>query len=102
MHYTMPQKYSHQLPNQTPLPVCSMILQRGTEIPLQIHAVGSNSPLLIVALIDSGAMDKFINIDYVQSNDLCTQHLPWAIPIYNVDGTLNEAGYITVMSHNTL
>jgi len=27
--------------------------------------------------------------------NLCTQHLPRAIPIYNVDGTLNEVGYIT-------
>ena len=70
-----------------------MSLQRGTEIPLQIHAVGKNSPLLIGTLM--GAMCKFIDINYVQSNNLHTQCLPQAIPIYNVHGTLNKAGYIT-------
>ena len=40
-------------------------------------------------------MGKFIDIDYVRLNNLHTQHLPQAIPIYNVDGTLNESGYIT-------
>src|SRR5882724_5170839 len=79
----VPQKSSHQPPDPTPLLVCSMTLQRGTEIPLQIHAVGSNFPLLIVALIDSGAMGKFIDIDYVWSNNLHTQCLPQAIPVYN-------------------
>src|SRR5882724_1736533 len=91
----VPPTSSHQPPDMTPLLVCSMTLQRGTKIPLQIHAVGSNSPLLIVTLIDSRATGKFIDIDYVQSNNLHTQHLPWAIPIYNIDRTLNEAGYIT-------
>jgi len=91
----MPPKSSHQPPDPTPLLVHSMTLWRRTEIPLQIHAVGSNSPLLIVAFIDSEAMGKFIDIDYVQSNNLHTQCLPRAIPIYNIDGTLNEAGYIT-------
>src|SRR5882724_7644275 len=50
LQYTMHPKYSHQPPDLTPLLVHSATLQRGTEIPLQIHAVGSNSPLLIVAL----------------------------------------------------
>src|SRR5882724_8687458 len=91
----MPQKSSHPPSHMNPLLVCSMTLQRGTEIPLQIHVVGSNAPLLIVALIDLGVMGKFIDIDYVQSNNLHTQCLPQAIPIYNIDGTLNEVGYIT-------
>jgi len=72
-----------------------MTLWRGTEIPLHIHAVGSNAQLLIVTLINSGATGKFIDIDYVQLNNLCTQCLSQAIPIYNIDGTLNEASYIT-------
>jgi len=72
-----------------------MTLLRGIEIPLQIHAIGSNPPLLILSLINSGAMGKFIDIDYVWVNNLCTQWLPRAIPVYNVDGTLNKAGYIT-------
>src|SRR5882672_7843543 len=65
------------------------------QLPLCIHTVGSNTPLLINALIDSGATGQFIDIDYVRSKNLCTQHLPRAIPVYNVDGTLNDGGYIT-------
>ena len=91
----MPQKSSHPPSTLTPLLIFSATLQRGTELPLQIHVVGSNAPLLIVALIDLGVMGKFIDIDYVQSNNLHTQCLPQAIPIYNIDGTLNEVGYIT-------
>ena len=72
-----------------------MTLWGGTEIPLQIHAIGSNSPLLIVTPINLGDTGKFINIDYVWSNNLCTHCLPRATPIYNVDKTLNEASYIT-------
>jgi len=72
----MPPKSSHQPPDPTPLLICSMTLWRGMEISLQIHAVGRNSPQLIVALINSGAMGKFIAIDYVQLNNLHTQCLP--------------------------
>src|SRR5882724_2335907 len=85
----MPQESSHQPSDLTPLLVHSTTLWRGTELPLQIHAVGSNSPLLIVALINSGATGRFIDIDYVWSNNLCTQCLPQAIPVYKIDGTLN-------------
>src|SRR5882724_6480942 len=51
--------------------------------------------MLISTLIDSGATSQFIDIDYVWSKNLHTQHLPRAILVYNVDGTLNKAGYIT-------
>jgi len=47
--------------------------------------------VMATMLIYLGAMGKFIDIYYVQSNNLCTQHPP----IYNIDGTPNEAGYIT-------
>jgi len=60
-----------------------------------IQTIGRNTPMLINALINLGATGHFIDIDYVQSKNLCTQHLPRAIPVYNVDGTLSEAGYIT-------
>src|SRR5882724_8500683 len=59
---SMPQESSHQPSNLTPLLIHSTTLQRGTEIPLQIHSLGSNSPPMIVALINSGATGKFIDI----------------------------------------
>src|SRR5882672_5650599 len=59
------------------------------------HCVCSNTPLLINALIDSGATSRFIDVYYIMSKNLHTQCLPQAIPVYNVDGTLNDAGYLT-------
>src|SRR5882672_8443464 len=91
----MPQEPPCQPSDLTPILVCSTTLRRGMEPPLCIHTIGRNTPLLINALIDSGATGWFIDIDYVRSKSLHTQCLPRAIPVYNVDGTLNNAGYIT-------
>jgi len=46
------------------------------------------------ALIDSGATGSFIDRDYVTRNRIPTKRLSRAIPVYNVDGTRNEAGSI--------
>src|SRR5882724_3313604 len=91
----MPEEPPRQSSDPTPILVRSTTLLRETELPLHIHTIGSNTPLLINALIDSGATGKFIDMDYIRSKNLCTQCLPRTIPVYNVDGTLNDAGYIT-------
>src|SRR5882672_100889 len=72
----MPPESSCQYSNPTPVLICSTMLQRGMELPLHIHTIGSNTPLLINTLIDLGAMGIFINVDYVLSRNLHTQHLP--------------------------
>jgi len=89
----VPWDFSHQPPNLTLVLVCSTTLWRGTELLLQIHTVGSNTPMLI-STSNSGATSWFIDIDYVWSKYICTQCLPRAIHVYNVDRTLNEVGYI--------
>jgi len=89
----MPQEFSSQPPDPTLVLICSTTLQGGMELPLLIHTISSNTLILISALIDPGATNQFIDIDYVWSKNLCTQCLPRAIHPY-VDGTLNEAGYI--------
>src|SRR5882672_8023435 len=91
----MLQEPPHQPSNPTPVLIHSTTLHRGTELPLHIHTIGSNTRLLINALINSGATGWFIDVDYVRSKNLHTQCLPRAIPVYNVDGTLSDAGYIT-------
>src|SRR5882724_11902334 len=91
----MPEEPPCQSSDPTPILVRSTSLQRGTELPLHIHTVGSNTPLLINTLINSGATSKFIDVDYVRSKNLHTKCLPRAICVYNVDGTFNDAGYIT-------
>jgi len=80
----MPQEPPHQSSNPTPVLVHSTTLHRGTGLPLCIHTIGSNTPLLINTLIDSGATGRFIDVDYVRSKNLCTQCLPpsiWSVHI---------------------
>jgi hypothetical protein len=45
--------------------------------------------------VDCGATRLFINREYVKSNRLPTKKLSWPIPVFNVDGTANEAGSIS-------
>jgi len=47
------------------------------------------------SFVDSRATGEFIDRHYAKSNWLHTQKLSEPIPVYNVDGTLNEAGSIT-------
>src|SRR5467141_1288374 len=72
----VPQESPRQPPESTPILIRSSTLRRGTELPLRIHTIGSNTLLLINALIDSGATSRFIDIDDVRSKNLCTQRLP--------------------------
>src|SRR5882724_2744795 len=83
------------MPELPPFLICSATLHGGIDIPLQLNTIDSNTPMSIKALIDSGAMGLFIEIDYMQSKNLKTWHLPRVIPVYNVDGTPNEVGHIT-------
>ena len=47
------------------------------------------------ALIDSGATGLFIDAKYVSENNISTRPLSKPIPVYNVDGTRNEAGSVS-------
>jgi hypothetical protein len=47
------------------------------------------------ALTDCGAMGCFIDIEWVKLNNIPTRPLTNPIPVYNVDGTANNAGAIT-------
>jgi hypothetical protein len=47
------------------------------------------------ALIDCGATGCFIDIEWAKLNNVPTHPLTKPIPIYNVDGTANDAGAIT-------
>jgi hypothetical protein len=47
------------------------------------------------ALIDCGATGCFIHIEWAKLNNIHTRPLTNPIPVYNVDGTANNAGTIT-------
>jgi len=45
--------------------------------------------------LDSRATGNFIDQDFVQTKDINTQSISHPIPVYNVDGSPNEAGQIS-------
>ena len=46
-------------------------------------------------MVDSGATGRFIDSEYVKSRRIATCTLSCPIPVFNVDGTPNNAGAIT-------
>ncbi|KNZ74466.1 hypothetical protein J132_06845 [Termitomyces sp. J132] len=49
----------------------------------------------VAAFLDSGAMGLFLDLEFVRCHGLTMQPLPKPIPIYNIDGTPNEASAIS-------
>ena len=61
----------------------------------ELQTVDTCDKLMTRALLDSGATGLFVNKRFVEENRLNARRLKPAIPVYNVDGTLNEGGSIT-------
>ena len=68
------------------------VFRRSTYVPIQVHTVDSNCPLVMKALIDSGAMAEFIDHEFVRAHELQTYPIPHPISLYNTDGSPNEIG----------
>ena len=51
--------------------------------------------MVVQGLVDSRATGLFMDRDFVQRTQLATRKLSKPIPVFNVDGTLNEQGSIT-------
>jgi hypothetical protein len=47
------------------------------------------------ALVDSGATGLFMDTDYICLNTISTHQPSSPIPVFNVDGSANEAGEIS-------
>jgi hypothetical protein len=54
------------------------------------------------ALIDCGATGCFTDIEWAKLNNIPTRPLTNPIPVYNVDGTANDAGAITDIANVVL
>jgi len=61
---------------------------------LKVQSTDTASPLDVDTLIDSGATGQFIDAEFIKRERFKTQSLPHAIPVYNIDGTPNEASSI--------
>src|SRR3981189_3534471 len=54
------------------------------------------------ALVDCSATGLFVDTEYVRLNNISTCRLISPIPVYNIDGTANEAGAITEIANVVL
>src|SRR3981189_2765052 len=69
--------------------------QNSLHIDVEIETTDTAMKRNMSALVDCGATGLFIDTEYVRLNNLSTHRLTTPIPVYNVDGTANEAGAIT-------
>jgi hypothetical protein len=63
------------------------------ELPISIHSFKGTAEE--IALVDSGAMENFIDQKLVNKLKLGTQRLEQPIKLQNIDGTFNQTGQIT-------
>jgi hypothetical protein len=69
--------------------------ENSLNIDIEIEMMDTMMKRNTSALVDCGATGLFIDTEYVCSNNISTHRLTTPIPIFNVDGTTNEAGAIT-------
>jgi hypothetical protein len=65
------------------------------EVDTNLEATSTGHRHQVKALIDSGAKFQFLNINFIRDNAIPSIELPQLIPVYNVNGTENQAGAIT-------
>src|SRR3981189_2819281 len=69
--------------------------ENSLHIDVEIETTDTAMKPNLSAHVDCGATGLFIDTEYVRLNNLSTRRLTTPIPVYNVDGTANEAGAIT-------
>ena len=63
-------------------------------IPIHLKTTDTLDEASSEAMVDTGATGDFIDADFVERAKLPTRKLSQPIPVYNVDGSPNEAGHI--------
>ncbi|KDR64955.1 hypothetical protein GALMADRAFT_82489, partial [Galerina marginata CBS 339.88] len=64
-------------------------------LPIRLKTTDTMAEAGTNALGDTGATGDFIDEDYVKELGLPTRNLSQPVQVFNVDGTLNEAGLIS-------
>jgi len=75
----------------------SVLDAQGTSLllPVEIRTTDTSELHSVKALLDSGATRSFIDRDFVRSKGMNTRTLSRNIPVFNVDGSPNEADQIS-------
>jgi hypothetical protein len=68
---------------------------KSLHLKVELQTTDTGDVLAANALLDCGATGLFINTEYVKRKQLTVQNLARPIPVYNVNGTLNEVGAIS-------
>jgi hypothetical protein len=81
------------------LPKCYVVAStpspKSLHLKVELQTTDTREVLATNALLNCGAISLFIDTEYVKQKRLTVQTLARPIPVYNVDGTLNEAGAIS-------
>jgi len=87
-------KWEKRLPKQLSV---NTLDARGTSIilPIEVSTTDTSEVHSVKALLDSGATGNFIDRDFVWTKGINTRSISRPIPVYNVDGSPNEAGQIS-------
>jgi len=87
-------KWEKRLPRQLS---ASTLDAYGTSIilPIEISTTDTSKVYSVKALLDSGATGNFIDKDFVRTRGISTQNISRPIPVFNVDGSPDEAGQIS-------
>jgi len=64
-------------------------------LPIKIGTTDTSEVHSVKALLDSGATGNFIDKDFVCTKGISTWSISRPIPVFNVDGSPNEAGQIS-------
>jgi len=82
----------------SPLPEKIYILnhkpETSTHLSVILKTMDTEKRLFVDALLDSGATGLYVDTGFVKYHNLNIKKLPRAIPVYNVDGTLNKSGSV--------
>jgi hypothetical protein len=68
---------------------------KSLQLKVSIEMTDTGEVKSLKSIIDSGAIGRFIDRDYVKMNQLATRTLSIPILVFNVDGAPNEARLIT-------
>jgi len=87
-------KWEKRLPKRLSV---NILDARGTSIilPIEVSTTDTSEVHSIKVLLDSGVMGNFIDRDFVRTKGINTWSISCPIPVYNVDGSPNEAGQIS-------
>jgi hypothetical protein len=91
-HHIQIPKWQRRLPQH--YVIASSPSANSFDLNVDIQTMDTGKVHAMSALLDCGMTGLFIDTNFVQCHHLSTRPLARAIPMYNIDGTPNEAGFI--------